>query len=160
MFTGATKIVKPEGQEADEFEQQVAQELFNLEVREGHSLRLWLWYICIPCRLNFALAWHVCCCTVEFAASGCLCTFQPALPVAHPPLQVARIRDRDYTDTCAKFCAVLFKTDCNRGQFMLWRGVDDGCYRRTPSRLSRPVLPIQFRQFMCCTSCPLLGISQ
>lgn len=35
MFTGATKIVKPEGQEADEFEQQVAQELFNLEVREG-----------------------------------------------------------------------------------------------------------------------------
>lgn len=34
MFTGATKIVKPEGQEADEFEQTVAQELFNLEVRE------------------------------------------------------------------------------------------------------------------------------
>lgn len=33
MFTGATKIVKPEGQEADEFEQTVAQELFNLEVR-------------------------------------------------------------------------------------------------------------------------------
>lgn len=32
MFTGATKIVKPEGQEADEFEQTVAQELFNLEV--------------------------------------------------------------------------------------------------------------------------------
>lgn len=32
MFTGATKIVKPEGQEADEFEQMVAQELFNLEV--------------------------------------------------------------------------------------------------------------------------------
>lgn len=35
MFTGATKIVKPEGQEADEFEQTVAQELFNLEVRVG-----------------------------------------------------------------------------------------------------------------------------
>lgn len=34
MFTGATKIVKPEGQEADEFEQSVAQELFNLEVCE------------------------------------------------------------------------------------------------------------------------------
>lgn len=33
MFTGATKIVKPEGQEADEFEQTVAQELFNLEVK-------------------------------------------------------------------------------------------------------------------------------
>lgn len=32
MFTGATKIVKPEGQEPDEFEQTVAQELFNLEV--------------------------------------------------------------------------------------------------------------------------------
>ncbi|CAN0069612.1 unnamed protein product [Ascophyllum nodosum] len=32
MFTGATKIVKPEGQEADEFEQTVAQELFNLEM--------------------------------------------------------------------------------------------------------------------------------
>lgn len=32
MFTGATKIVKPEGQDADEFEQTVAQELFNLEV--------------------------------------------------------------------------------------------------------------------------------
>lgn len=39
MFTGATKIVKPEGQEADEFEQTVAQELFNLEVRgRGGSL--------------------------------------------------------------------------------------------------------------------------
>ncbi|CAM9152267.1 unnamed protein product [Sphacelaria rigidula] len=32
MFTGATKIVKPEGQEPDEFEQTVAQELFNLEM--------------------------------------------------------------------------------------------------------------------------------
>lgn len=32
MFTGASKIKKPEGQTADEFEQQVAQELFNLEV--------------------------------------------------------------------------------------------------------------------------------
>ncbi|KAJ0402513.1 hypothetical protein ATCC90586_002683 [Pythium insidiosum] len=31
MFTGAAKIKKPEGQTADEFEQQVAQELFNLE---------------------------------------------------------------------------------------------------------------------------------
>lgn len=37
MFTGATKIVKPEGQEADEFEQSVAQELFNLEV----SMHYW-----------------------------------------------------------------------------------------------------------------------
>ena len=32
MFTGRTKIVKPEGQTPDEFEQQVAQELFNLEM--------------------------------------------------------------------------------------------------------------------------------
>jgi small subunit ribosomal protein S7e len=32
MFTGAKKIVKPEGQTPDEFEHQVAQELFNLEV--------------------------------------------------------------------------------------------------------------------------------
>lgn len=31
MFTGRKKIVKPQGQVADEFEQQVAQELFNLE---------------------------------------------------------------------------------------------------------------------------------
>ena len=38
MFTGATKIVKPEGQEADEFEQTVAQELFNLEVRARHIM--------------------------------------------------------------------------------------------------------------------------
>lgn len=45
MFTGATKIVKPEGQEADEFEQTVAQELFNLEVRgytNWASLLFWL----------------------------------------------------------------------------------------------------------------------
>lgn len=28
----STKIVKPEGQKADEFEQTVAQELFNLQV--------------------------------------------------------------------------------------------------------------------------------
>jgi hypothetical protein len=33
MFTGAKMIVKPEGQVADEFEQSVAQELFNLQVR-------------------------------------------------------------------------------------------------------------------------------
>ena len=33
MFTGRKKIVKPEGQTPDEFEEQVAQELFNLEVR-------------------------------------------------------------------------------------------------------------------------------
>lgn len=33
MFTGSAKIVKPAGQSPDEFEQQVAQELFNLEVR-------------------------------------------------------------------------------------------------------------------------------
>lgn len=39
MFTGATKIVKPEGQEADEFEQTVAQELFNLEVSVVFSVR-------------------------------------------------------------------------------------------------------------------------
>ena len=32
MLTGATKIVKPEGQEADEFEQTAAQELFNLQM--------------------------------------------------------------------------------------------------------------------------------
>jgi hypothetical protein len=32
MFTGAKMIVKPEGQVADEFEQSVAQELFNLQV--------------------------------------------------------------------------------------------------------------------------------
>ena len=32
MFTGRKKIVKPEGQTPDEFEEQVAQELFNLEV--------------------------------------------------------------------------------------------------------------------------------
>ncbi|DBA01623.1 TPA: hypothetical protein N0F65_011379, partial [Lagenidium giganteum] len=32
MFTGRSKIVKPEGQTPDEFEQQVAQELFNLEM--------------------------------------------------------------------------------------------------------------------------------
>lgn len=38
MFTGATKIVKPEGQEADEFEQTVAQELFNLEVGKHELL--------------------------------------------------------------------------------------------------------------------------
>lgn len=40
MFTGATKIVKPEGQEADEFEQTVAQELFNLEVSPRHCSAL------------------------------------------------------------------------------------------------------------------------
>jgi hypothetical protein len=34
MFTGRKKIVKPEGQLPDEFEEQVAQELFNLEVRD------------------------------------------------------------------------------------------------------------------------------
>jgi len=34
MFTGSNKIVKPAGQQPDAFEQQVAQELFNLEVRE------------------------------------------------------------------------------------------------------------------------------
>jgi hypothetical protein len=33
MFTGAKMIVKPEGQVADEFEQSVAQELFNLQVQ-------------------------------------------------------------------------------------------------------------------------------
>lgn len=55
MFTGATKIVKPEGQEADEFEQQVAQELFNLEVREGRDGPLW--YICSPA--TAFLAWDV-----------------------------------------------------------------------------------------------------
>ena len=33
MFTGRKKIVKPEGQTPDEFEEKVAQELFNLEVR-------------------------------------------------------------------------------------------------------------------------------
>lgn len=38
MFTGATKIVKPEGQEADEFEQTVAQELFNLEVNPSQLI--------------------------------------------------------------------------------------------------------------------------
>lgn len=43
MFTGATKIVKPEGQEADEFEQTVAQELFNLEVRSYTKLILQLY---------------------------------------------------------------------------------------------------------------------
>ena len=32
MFTGFKKIVKPEGQEASEFENSVAQELFNLEM--------------------------------------------------------------------------------------------------------------------------------
>lgn len=32
MFTGFKKIVKPEGQEASEFENTVAQELFNLEM--------------------------------------------------------------------------------------------------------------------------------
>ncbi|RLN74014.1 hypothetical protein BBJ28_00014965 [Nothophytophthora sp. Chile5] len=32
MFTGRSKIVKPEGQTPDEFEQQVAQELYNLEL--------------------------------------------------------------------------------------------------------------------------------
>jgi small subunit ribosomal protein S7e len=32
MFTGRKKIVKPEGQTPDEFEEQVAQELFNLEM--------------------------------------------------------------------------------------------------------------------------------
>lgn len=32
MFTGREKIVKPKGQEPDEFEARVAQELFNLEV--------------------------------------------------------------------------------------------------------------------------------
>lgn len=32
MFTGAKKIVKPQGQEPSEFEEQVAQELFNLEM--------------------------------------------------------------------------------------------------------------------------------
>ena len=32
MFTGWKKILKPEGQEPDEFETQVAQELFNLEM--------------------------------------------------------------------------------------------------------------------------------
>ena len=32
MFTGCKKIVKPEGQVPDEFEEQVAQELFNLEM--------------------------------------------------------------------------------------------------------------------------------
>lgn len=32
MFTGRKKIVKPQGQTPDEFEEQVAQELFNLEM--------------------------------------------------------------------------------------------------------------------------------
>jgi small subunit ribosomal protein S7e len=32
MFTGRQKIIKPEGQTPDEFEQKVAQELFNLEM--------------------------------------------------------------------------------------------------------------------------------
>lgn len=37
MFTGSNKIVKPAGQQPDAFEQQVAQELFNLEVRARHT---------------------------------------------------------------------------------------------------------------------------
>ena len=32
MFTGRKKIVKPAGQQPDQFESLVAQELFNLEV--------------------------------------------------------------------------------------------------------------------------------
>jgi len=32
MFTGRSKIVKPEGQAIDQFEEQVAQELYNLEM--------------------------------------------------------------------------------------------------------------------------------
>ena len=39
MFTGRKKIVKPEGQTPDEFEEQVAQELFNLEARLPPALR-------------------------------------------------------------------------------------------------------------------------
>jgi hypothetical protein len=37
MFTGRKKIVKPAGQHPSSFEERVAQELFNLEVR--HRLR-------------------------------------------------------------------------------------------------------------------------
>lgn len=38
MFTGRSKIIKPEGKDVDEFESRVAQELFNLEVRSAYTL--------------------------------------------------------------------------------------------------------------------------
>jgi hypothetical protein len=44
MFTGRNKIVKAEGQQPDEFEEQVAQEIFNLEV---------------SCRVSLFIGWSV-----------------------------------------------------------------------------------------------------
>lgn len=55
MFTGSAKIVKPAGQSPDDFEQQVAQELFNLEVRARGGRRL----SCAPVVAVLTGAWRV-----------------------------------------------------------------------------------------------------